>query len=68
MNASIGSGLIAARRKKRVVGAVAVALLLMFTVLAFIRIFSLIEWLLADLVVALVANLILRRVGRQTKQ
>jgi hypothetical protein len=58
----------AARRKKRVVGAVAVALLLMFTVLAFIRIFSLIEWLLADAVVALVANLILRRIGRQTKQ
>ena len=67
MDASFGSGLIAARRK-RVVGAVAVALLLMFTVLAFIRIFSLIEWLLADLVVALVANLILRGVGRQTKQ
>ena len=68
MDASIGSGLVAVRRKKRIVGAVAVALLLLFTVLAFIKVFSLIEWLIGDAAVALVANLILRRVGRQIKQ
>jgi hypothetical protein len=68
MNASRGSGLASASKTKRVVGAVAVALLLLFTVLAFIRIFSLLEWLVADVLVALVANLIFRRVGRQTKQ
>jgi hypothetical protein len=68
MNASIGSGLAVARRKKRVVGAVGVALLLLFTVLAFIKVFSLIEWLIGDVAVAFVANLILRRVGGQTKQ
>jgi hypothetical protein len=68
MDASSGSGLASARRTRRTVGAVAIALLLLFTVLAFIRIFSLLEWLIADVVVALVANLIFRRVGRQTKQ
>lgn len=68
MDASSGSGLASARRTRRVAGAVAIALLLLFTVLAFIRIFSLLEWLIADVLVALVANLIFRRVGRQTKQ
>ena len=68
MDASSGSGLASARRTRRTVGAVAIALLLLFTVLAFLRIFSLLEWLIGDLAVALVANLIFRRVGRQTKQ
>jgi len=68
MDASSGSGLASARRTRRTVGAVAIALLLLFTVLAFVRIFSLLEWLIGDLAVALVANLIFRRVGRQTKQ
>jgi 4-amino-4-deoxy-L-arabinose transferase-like glycosyltransferase len=56
------------RWTKRAVGVVAIVLLLMFTVLAFVGVFSLIEWLIADVVVALVANLILKRVGSQTKQ
>jgi hypothetical protein len=68
MNASTVAGLAVARRKKRVVGAVAVALLLLFTVLAFVKVFSLIEWLIGDVAVAFVANLILRRVGGQTNQ
>ena len=67
MEASTDSGLAAARKKRRIVGAVAIVLLLLFTVLAFIRVFSLIEWLIGDLVVALAANFVLRRVGRQTK-
>jgi len=68
MDASRGSGSASASRARRAVGAVAVALLLLFTVLAFIRIFSLLEWLIGDALVALVANLIFRRVGRKTKQ
>jgi len=68
MNASSGSGLAAARRKKRFVGAVAIAFLLLFTVLAFVKVFSLIEWLIGDAAVALVANFVLSRIGRQTKQ
>jgi hypothetical protein len=68
VDASSGSGLASARRTRRAVGAVAIALLLLFTVLAFIRIFSLLEWLIGDVAVALVANLIFRWVGRKTKQ
>ncbi len=52
------------RRKKRVVGAVAIALLLLFTVLAFLQLISFIEWIILDLVVGLIANLMLRRIGR----
>ena len=56
------------RRTKVTVGVVAIAFLLVFTILGIVRVFSLGEWLLADLVVALVANLIFRTVGRQRKQ
>jgi len=68
MNVSSGSTAASARRTRRAVGAVAVALLLLFTVLAFTRVFSLIDWLIGDAAVALVANSILRRIGRKTKQ
>jgi hypothetical protein len=68
MDASSGSALASARRMKRAVGVVAIALLLLFTVLAFIRVFSLLDWLIGDVAVALVANLILSRVGRKAKQ
>jgi hypothetical protein len=53
------------RRKKNMVGVFAIALLLVFTVLAFAGILSFIEWIIADLIVAVIANLILRRIGRQ---
>ena len=56
------------RRTKRIVGAIAVTLLLVFTFLAIVHIFEFIEWLIADLLVALVANLIFRSIGKQTKQ
>jgi len=67
MEASNDSGLAAVRRKRRIAGAIAIALLLLFTVLAIIRVFSLIEWVIGDLIVALVANFILSRVGRQKR-
>jgi hypothetical protein len=54
------------RKKKRAVGAVAIVLLLVFTVLAFAQILSFIEWIVGDLVVALVANLIFKQLGKQT--
>ena len=65
LSSSVSPGV---RKKKAAVGAVGIAFLLLFTVLAFMGVFSFVEWLIADVVVALVANLILRRVGRQTKQ
>lgn len=52
------------RRTKRVIGAVAVALLILFTVLALAQLIDFLVWVIADLVVAGVANLLLRRVGR----
>jgi len=52
------------RNQKRAIGIVAIALLLLFTVIAFLGWISFFVWVLADLVVAAVANLLLRRVGR----
>ncbi|MGD0071529.1 MAG: hypothetical protein ABSB71_08235 [Candidatus Bathyarchaeia archaeon] len=52
------------RRRKKRIGIMAIALLLLFTVLALLGVISFIVWILADLAVALIANLLLRRVGR----
>jgi len=51
-------------QKKRIVGAIAIALLLLFTVLAILGYLSFIVWVLLDLVVAGIANLLFRRIGR----
>lgn len=56
------------RKTKVIVGAIAIAFLLLFTILGITGFFSAGEWLIADIIVALVANLILRTVGRQRKQ
>jgi hypothetical protein len=63
MVAEYGSGSI--RKKKNIVGVVAIALLLFFTALAIARVLSFVEWIIADLVVAVVANLILKTIGKQ---
>jgi hypothetical protein len=52
------------RQRKRAVGIVAIVLLLVFTVLGILGYISFIIWVLADLVVAAIANLIFRRIGR----
>ena len=52
------------RNKKRAIGAIAIVLLLIFTVLAFLGYIPFLIWIIADLVVAGIANLLLRRVGR----
>jgi hypothetical protein len=52
------------RRKKRMIGIIAIALLLLFTVLAIARVISFIAWIIGDLVVALIANLLLKKIGR----
>lgn len=54
------------RRRKRTIGIIAITLLLLFTVLAIFQVISFIVWVLADLVVAGIANFLLRRVGRVT--
>ena len=52
------------RRKKNVVGLVAIALLLLFTILAIMGYISVWVWLIADLIVAFVANMLFRNIGR----
>jgi nitrate reductase NapE component len=53
------------RNRKRAIGVIAIAFLIAFTVLAFLGQISFIVWVLADLIVAAVANLLLRRVGNK---
>ncbi len=62
------SGYDAVRKTKNIVGTIAIVLLMLFTVLAFLGIISSLEWIIADLIVALVANLLFRRVGKQRNQ
>jgi hypothetical protein len=52
------------RRQKRAIGIVAVALLLIITVLAIFLHTNFLIWVLADLIVAGIANLLLKRLGR----
>jgi hypothetical protein len=52
------------RRKKRRIGIIAIGIILLFTVLAIAGVISFIIWIIGDLVVALIANLLLRRIGR----
>jgi len=56
------------RKTKVTVGAIAIAFLLLFMILGIIGVFSFAEWIIADVLVAIVANLIFRTVGRQRKQ
>jgi hypothetical protein len=52
------------RRKKNIVGLTAIGLLLVLTVLAVMGIITAFVWIIADLIVALVANIVLRRIGK----
>ena len=51
-------------QRKRTIGIIAIILLLVITGLAILFHISFLIWVVADLVVAAVANLLLRRVGR----
>ena len=51
-------------QRKRTIGVIAITLLLVITGLAILMHISFLVWVVADLVVATVANLLLRRVGK----
>lgn len=53
------------RKTKNTVGIIAIVLLMLFTVLALLRFISSTEWIIADVIVAVVANIIFRTAGRQ---
>ena len=55
-------------RMKRVVGLIAIALIVVFTILATRGILSFIEWILSEIMVALIANIIFRTVDKHSKQ
>ncbi len=51
-------------QRKRTIGIIAITLLLVITGLAILMHISFLVWVVADLVVAAVANLLLKRVGK----
>jgi hypothetical protein len=55
------------RKYKVLVGAVAIVLLLFFTALGITGEFSVWEWLIADLIVAVLANLALKLINRKSQ-
>jgi hypothetical protein len=55
-------------RVKRVVGLIAIALIAVFTILAILGILSSIEWILAEITVALIANVIFRTTDKRGEQ
>ena len=55
-------------RTKRVVGLIAIALIVVFTILGIAGVLSFVVWILAELVVALIANMIFRRLDKRSKQ
>lgn len=63
MNATEDHEIAEIRRKKRIVGIVAIALLILFTILSIVGIISGTLWIIADLIVAVIANLIFRKIG-----
>lgn len=60
-----GSGSGDVRRKKQTIGYVGIVLVVLFLVLLFLGVLSLIEFLIAGLIVGLVANYVFRRLDRQ---
>jgi hypothetical protein len=54
-----------ASKQKKVVGAVAIALLVAFIFLGILRLLDTLTWVIAALVVAGIANLLFRRIGRE---
>jgi len=53
---------------KRVVGLIAIALVVVFTILSIRGIISFVEWILLEIMVALIANIIFRTVDQRSKQ
>ena len=67
MTKTSGSEYDSVRKTKNTVGIIAIVLLMLFTVLALLGFISSAGWIIADVIVALVANVIFRIAGRQKK-
>jgi len=55
-------------RIKRVIGLIAVALIVMFTILFMLGTLSFIGWILSEITVTLIANILFRMVDKRSKQ
>jgi hypothetical protein len=55
-------------RVKRVVGLIAIALIVVFTILFMLGTLYFIEWILAEIIVALIANMIFRMIDKRGRQ
>jgi hypothetical protein len=64
MNSSKDTEIAQIRKKKQTVGAIAIVLLMVFTILALTGVITSFEWLIADLIVAVVANIIFKAIGK----
>jgi hypothetical protein len=53
---------------KKVVGLIAIALVIVFTILFTIGILSFIEWIVAEILVALIANIVFRTANKHSGQ
>ncbi|MFA7398680.1 MAG: hypothetical protein WC046_09375, partial [Candidatus Bathyarchaeia archaeon] len=54
------------KSQKRLIGIIAVILILVFTILFFMRIIQFLTWLLLDVAVWSAANLLIRRISRKS--
>ncbi|MCL2476954.1 hypothetical protein [Candidatus Bathycorpusculum sp.] len=50
-----------ATQRKRIIGIIAVALIVIVTIFAILGYLTFIEWILADVVIAAIANILLRK-------
>jgi hypothetical protein len=53
---------------KKVVGLIAIALVIVFTILFTVGILSFIEWIVAEILVALIANIVFRTANKHSRQ
>jgi len=53
---------------KKIVGSIAIALVIVFTIFFTIGILSFIEWIVAEILVALIANIIFRTANKHSRQ
>jgi len=68
MSATESPKLVKKSRIKKVVGLIAIALVVVFTILAILDVLSFLEWILAEIIVAVIANVIFRTVDKKSRQ
>jgi len=68
MSATVSTKPVKRGGSKKIVGLIAIALVIVFTILFTIGILSFVEWIVAEILVALIANIIFRVANRHGMQ